>query len=402
MARLPVVFHAPHRVMFLAGATQLLLAMLWWAGLLAQRSGILPAAMWLHGSWPAAWTHGALMIFGLFPFFIAGFLMTAMPRWQSAPPVSARAYITAALLMISGWVLFYAGLAAAALMKTAWLLIAAGWLLAATVLARVAWYPHPDRRHAQLCVLALGLGALGVGAITAFAWGAPAWLVPAALTVGLWGCLAPIFVVVSHRMIPFFSSVVIPNYEAVRPYWALYGLLFAFLVHAALQLAQAQRWLWLADLPAAALALHLTFAWRLRQSLGVTLLAMLHIGFCWLWIAMGLAAVQSLAPLLGGATLGFAPLHALGIGFFGSMLLGMVSRVTLGHAGRNLAADRATWRVFLALQAVTLLRVGAELGGAAANHLLLATALGWLACFAPWYRRYAPLLWRPRADGRPG
>ncbi len=406
LASLPVLFQAPHRILFLAGATQILLALGWWAILLAERAGILPFA-WvagLHGppGWPASWTHGALMIYGVFPLFMAGFLMTAMPRWQNAPPVAAGAYLAAATLQIAGWLLFYLGLAVAAVLPLAWLLILAGWLVAAVVLARVARNPHPDRRHARLCVLALAFGTLGVAAIAVYTWGGPAWLVPFALAIGIWGCLAPIFAVVSHRMIPFFSSVVIPKYEVVRPYWALYVLLGAFLAHGALQLADAQRWLWLADLPAAAVALALTRAWKLRRSFDVRLLAMLHIGFCWLWVAMGLSAAQSLAALLGFAALGFAPLHALSIGYFSATLLGMASRVTLGHSGRDLAADRATWLVFLALQAVAVVRIAAEFGGTASAHLLLASALGWLGCFAVWYRRYAPMYWRARSDGRPG
>ena len=72
----PAFFHAPHRVMFLAGATQGLLAMLWWAFDLAARYGVLHAAP----TWPLppSWIHAALMTFGFFPFFIFGFVMTVM------------------------------------------------------------------------------------------------------------------------------------------------------------------------------------------------------------------------------------------------------------------------------------------------------------------------------------
>ena len=65
---LPPLFHAPHRVMFFAGATQGLLAMLWWAFDLAARYGQFYAAP----AWPLPppWIHAALMSFGFFPFFI--------------------------------------------------------------------------------------------------------------------------------------------------------------------------------------------------------------------------------------------------------------------------------------------------------------------------------------------
>jgi uncharacterized protein involved in response to NO len=98
-----------------------------------------------------------------------------------------------------------------------------------------------------------------------------------------------------------------------------------------------------------------------------------------------------------------APLHALTIGFFSSMLLAMATRVTLGHAGQDLAADRLTLAAFAAIQAAAVLRVAADLVPAsAAAGVLLAGALAMLAAFTAWFLRYAPAYWRPRADGRPG
>ena len=44
---------------------------------------------------------------------------------------------------------------------------------------------------------------------------------------------------------------------------------------------------------------------------------------------------------------GLAPLHTFAIGFFASMVLGMASRVTLGHSGRPLVLDNFTWLLFI-------------------------------------------------------
>ena len=56
-----------------------------------------------------------------------------------------------------------------------------------------------------------------------------------------------------------------------------------------------------------------------------------------------------------------APLHALAIGYFGSMLVAMVTRVTQGHSGRPLQMGTVPWLCFVLLQAVALVRIGAEL-----------------------------------------
>lgn len=396
----PVLFQAPHRVMFLAGAVQVLAALAWWAYELALRLG--PGAA---TDWPlyAGWLHGVWLIYGVYPFFIVGFLMTAMPRWQGAAPVALHVYLAAWGLGVLGWLLFWAGLRWHLLLPAAFALLLVGWLVVWRELLRIAEQAHPDRRSPRLLGAAFLVGALGLGMVLVRVLGAgDAWL-RGALELGLWGFLAPVFLIVSHRMIPFFSAAVLPDYQSYRPYPLLYLLLACLLAHGLLVLAGLGLWTWSVDLPGAAMVFHLSARWRLRASFVVPLLGMLHAAFLWLGIALALYALQSAARLAGHELLGLAPLHAMSIGFFSSMLLGMASRVTLGHAGRDLAADRLTLAVFVGLQVITLLRIAADLlPVAAAGTLLLLAALGWLTGFGAWFLRYAPAYWRPRVDGRPG
>jgi len=203
--------------------------------------------------------------------------------------------------------------------------------------------------------------------------------------------------------VPFFSSNIIPGYVIVRPRWALWLMLGASFVHGALGMVELDGWRWVVDLPAGLVALWLGIRWRPVAAQRVRLLGMLHIGFAWLSIALLLCAAQAVASQFGWHGLGLAPLHALGLGFFGSIWLGMVSRVTLGHSGRPLAADRLTWSLFLALQAVVLLRILADVAPAVLSPLLmLAAVVGWLSILVVWALRYLPIYLRPRADGRPG
>jgi uncharacterized protein involved in response to NO len=173
-------------------------------------------------------------------------------------------------------------------------------------------------------------------------------------------------------------------------------------VHGALTIAEAPGWTWIVDLPAAALAAYITLRWGIAKSMRNRMLAMLHIAFAWLAVAWLLGAVQSLLVLRGTPALGLAPVHAVAIGFLASLALAMVSRVSCGHSGRSLAADRLTWIAFLSLQAAAAIRVAADLFTGAYLALLVAAALVWLGCFAAWASRYLPYYWRPRADGKPG
>jgi uncharacterized protein involved in response to NO len=100
---------------------------------------------------------------------------------------------------------------------------------------------------------------------------------------------------------------------------------------------------------------------------------------------------------------GLAPLHALTIGCFATLMLGMATRVTLGHSGLPFDIDRSLKLMFAGMQLVAVVRVSADmLPSAAMLWLYCAAALIWLACFTPWVTRYLPVYWRPRADGLAG
>jgi uncharacterized protein involved in response to NO len=178
--------------------------------------------------------------------------------------------------------------------------------------------------------------------------------------------------------------------------------------HGLLQLLGMPQYTWWVDLPLAGCALYLSWTWGLLRSFSVSLLAVLHISFAWLSVSMLLFATQSLMMWLNEGEpiwFGLAPLHALGIGYFASMVLGMASRVTIGHSGRPLVLDHFTWLLFLGFQAAVLFRILPDIIPSAAPlapTLYLLAGLVWLVCFTFWASRFAPIYWRPRIDGKPG
>ena len=141
-------FAAPHRVMFLAGSVQALLAMLLWGGDLAARLlgpwWPLPAPHW---PLPAPWWHALLMLYGVFPFFIFGFILTAGPRWQGAPDTPPRVFVPAFLCLAAGWTLIWLSLAQAVLLPVGLLLAMAGWGIVLIWLWQVG--SRPDRRRSR-------------------------------------------------------------------------------------------------------------------------------------------------------------------------------------------------------------------------------------------------------------
>ncbi|MCC6923964.1 MAG: NnrS family protein [Nitrosomonas sp.] len=399
---------APHRSLFLAGALQGVFTLAWWLYDLVGRYAV--AGSFTVWSTPPTWAHAFLMIYGFFPFFIFGFLFTTYPNWMNGAKISPRVYMTTVLLMTIGIALFYTGLIySQSMVMFGVLAILAGFGVAFNALLRVLLAAKgQDRRHAIVTSIALSMGCLGVAAYLLWLITNMHFLLSLSRHAGVWFFLMPILLAVSHRMIPFFSSRVLQDYVIVRPYWLLWVMLACTAAHGILQLSGQIQYLWIADFLLAVCALYLSIRWGFLRSFQVSLLAVLHISFAWLGIAMLLYSLQSYFYMQNPENiliLGLAPLHALVIGYFASMVLGMASRVTLGHSGRPLELDRFTWQLFIGFQASTAVRILPEIMpvfGSFTPLLYLLAGLIWLFCFLLWAAHFIPIYWRPRVDGKPG
>lgn len=414
--RLRWLFAAPHRLAFAAAALVLAASAAWWA--------LAMLARWAGWAWPwnvaPAHAHAVLMGFGFMPLFFAGFLFTAGPKWLGMPPVAASVLWGPVRAMLAGWAVFMLGVhaptpgVAPVLAALGLAAVAGGWSALAWRFVRLVRASRvPDRVHALCVAAAAALGALllwaAAGAVLA---GEAAALRPLVL-VGLWGFVGVVYVTVAHRMIPFFTAAAVPALDAWRPQWLLVAFVAAMLAQAGFAALEAlawplPAWAWgamaVVEAPLALLLLALAVRWGLVQSLKLRLLAMLHLGFVWLGVAIALSALSHalLAATGGSLSLGLAPLHAYTMGFLGSILVAMATRVSCGHSGRALAADDIVWAAFLVLQAAVVLRLAGALWPDAAAPLTAAAALVWAVVMIGWALRYGRWYGQPRIDGRPG
>ena len=388
--------------MFLAGALQTVLVMLLWLAELLARTGWWPPLPFVLSSTLA---HVFLMLFGLFPFFIFGFLFTVYPRWMGGPVIPASRYVPVFVLLVTGMVLFYTGLFISTLLVAmALVLQLMGWGAALHALFTVYRQAPKHGSHERLLNLALAAGAIGILCFLTGVVTQSPLAFRLAREIGLWLFLMPVVFLVAHRMIPFFSQSALINYIMARPAWGPPVMVVCVVAHAAFEIAGLPAWRFLADVPLAAAALHHSWLWQFRRSFHARLLAMLHIAFLWLGIGMTLYALQSLALLVTGTDyFGRVPLHALGIGFFTGMVVAMASRVTLGHSGRALEADDLTWRVLFGVNIAAVLRIAGEFAPGTVSGVLNGLAAAtWLLAFLLWAWLYAPMYVRQRVDGKHG
>lgn len=401
----PVLLAAPFRPFFLAGVVQILVAMALWLAILC--GWYVSGAPVLHLAVGAIGVHAFLMLFGLFPFFVFGFALTALPRWMGHPPIPKKRYATIAGCMVLGIVLAYVGFFVSRILAgIGGATLVAGWGLGVATLLQI--WRHSDRDGKNFSLFPIGCisaGCFGATLMTLWLFMPQLPLLNAAINIGLWLFLVPLIVAVSYRMLPLFSSWVLDDYQVIKPGWTLPATLLCVVVHCILAVSGLLAWSVFCDLPLALMAAWHTWQWKLPRSLSVPLLGMLHISFAWLSIAMALYTINSILQLSGSSvSLGMAPLHALGIGYICSMVIGMVTRVIHGHSGRKLIAGRVAMFTFIAIQITAVVRVLADFSflGPIDAGLVLAAAILWLVGVLPWALRNAAITLRPRVDGRPG
>ena len=168
----------------------------------------------------------------------------------------------------------------------------------------------------------------------------------------------------------------------------------------AVALAQALGSWWVAPLCWLAGGAHLIrlAGWFDRRIPGIPLLWVLHLGYAWMplgFILKGFGAKGWLNPLL--AT------HAFTVGCVGMLILGMMSRVALGHSGRELkpAPPMVVAFVLLALAGVT--RALIPLAFPQLYRACIGISGGlWSLAFLIFAIVYSPILTQPRVDGKPG
>src|SRR6185503_7096999 len=107
--------------------------------------------------------------------------------------------------------------------------------------------------------------------------------------------------------------------------------------------------------------------WKGLSAAREPLVFVLHMGYAWL--ALGLLFL-GLNGFAGWVAQG-APLHALTVGAIGTMTLAVMTRASLGHSGRPLAAGAGTIALYLLVTLAACLRMGA----AFSTHYAVITSL---------------------------
>ncbi|SMH36652.1 NnrS family protein [Azospirillum agricola] len=369
----PAILSFGFRPFFLFGA-------LYAAGLIAVWVPWFLGLVSLPTDWPPVAWHAHELLFGYVPAIVAGFLMTAVPNWTGRLPVVG--WPLAALF--AAWLAGRLGMAVSAELGP--LATALATLLFPAALAAVFGREIvAGRNHRNLKVL--GVLAALIAAQSLFHWEVERYghsAYGARLAVAT---TVTLIMLVGGRIIPSFTGNWLKKQGAARlpaPF-SLYDRLATGL--AVLALAG---WVLrdgmgfdarLAGLPllAAGVAQAVRLArWLPHRTLGEPLVLVLHGAYAFVPAGFLLAGWAALA---GGPAQDAAALHAWTAGAVGGMTLAVMTRATLGHTGRPLAASWPTIVIYAAVGVAAVARIVLALAPQETMRLMPLAGGAWIVAF---------------------
>lgn len=138
--------------------------------------------------------------------------------------------------------------------------------------------------------------------------------------------------------------------------------------------------------------------WKPHRTLHQPLLWILHLSYAWIPIGFFLIALSALNIVSPSAAF-----HALTVGSMAGLIIGMMTRTTLGHTGRPLKVGKVEVLMYLLIQSGAIARLWAAIDTTPMRDTMLVLAtVCWSGAFLLYAIVYGPYLYRSRIDGREG
>ena len=343
----------------------------------------------LPGPFPPVSWHAHEMLFGYLAATIAGFALTAIPNWTGRLPLSGLPLAGLAFLWLAGRAAtaFVPDPLLAAIVDTAFLVV-----LSAAVWREIAagrnWRNAPVAAMLTLLALANGLHHAQAAERVPGDWATRLALSIAAMLIALIG----------GRIVPSFTR----NWLAKRQVKTLPAP-FGPLDKATLAATAFSLMAWIIAptrhltgaclVLAGALLLVRLGRWHGWKTAREAILAILHLGYAWLAAALILLGAGILLPETVPAS---AAIHTLTAGAIATMTLAVMTRASLGHTGRTIAADGWIVTIYLLVNFGAVLRVLSPFSTQAYEGLLAAGGIFWGSAFVIFVLRFWKVLTGPR------
>lgn len=350
-------------------------------------------------SWSPMHWHSHEMLYGWTSAAVAGFLLTAMTNWTGAKPLSGWPLLALVVLWLAGRVAFWT---ASHLPPLVVAVVDLSFLAVLGLYVAVVLLRHKNHRNLILVGVILLLFTGNLWMHLGFMTGTMAYLqqgeqlgfnLISLLLAIIAGRITPAFTVNWLKRTGADSSSVIRHPGLDR--LALVAL--ALVIPLDIWFADAP-WLGWFLLITASLHAARLLLWQGWRTLKEPLLWILHLGYLWLVLALLARGFNLIEPAFSTSLW----VHTLGMGAIGTLILGVMTRVCVGHTGRPLKLEPCAWMSYAFIVLATLLRLAAASGLIDYRWGVNLSALFWILSFGLFTALYTPILLAPRADGKPG
>lgn len=383
------VFAAGFRPFFASCALYAVAVMAAWIG-------VFVSGWRVAGSQPGNW-HAHEMIHGVAAAAIAGFLLTAVPKWTATRAVDGGALLALWLLWLTGRIGFW--VADTGNVSPSGRIAEGLDLLFLPALAVAVAWPIVKTGTRRNLLIVIVLAAL-------FASNLMQGFAPLAQKANILALdlVMLLMVIIGGRIGPTFTRNWLArrglNAEAVQVHrWLDITALGLVILLALATLCEAPQPL-LGTIALAAALAHLArlVEWQGWRAWRDPLVWVLHLGYAWIVIALLLRGIAGHTFALPWN----AWIHALGVGAMGTLILGVMARATLGHTGRELRLPPGGWTMFALVTVAAIARTGNTIGWFDHHVSLSVAGLAWIAAFSMFGLLLLPHMLRPRVDGQPG
>lgn len=382
----------PFRPFFIAFGLYAILAVAGWLG-------VLLLGWPLNGKFLNMQWHSHEMLFGLVPAAIAGFLLTAMCNWtRSAPLAGARLQALFGLWLAGRVAMWLAGT------LPHWLVLIAdcAFLFAVAIYAGRVIVGSGNYRNLPLVAVVSAMALANL--LFHSGWWNNDFALVRRVELGMVMLIVLLMVIIGGRITPAFTrnwlmrNDLPPEGVKTRPVIETLSVsATALLVLTMLAGAPALINGVVAAVAGTANAVRVA-GWRGWKARSDALVWILHAAYAWIPLGLLLLATNQLF----GKPLSTVWLHALGPGAMAVLIVAVMTRVAVGHTGRELKLESGGTGIYILIMAAALVRLITALGWLPWRGGLLISSTAWFAAFALFLIVYTPILIAPRADGRPG
>lgn len=346
-----------------------------------------------------AW-HAHEMIFGFALAIIVGFLLTASATWTKTRGLFGKPLLLLVVLWGAARVLMIVSqyISSQALFVTTSIVD-----LSLTVLSLI--FLSPPILHARvwrninilflLTVFGLGNLLFHLQAHEIFIFD-----VSAATKIGV-HAIALLLTIIGGRVIPFFTQNANPD-QSIKKFklleWLVMGGVIAAGLSDLLSLNRFFEFSTFIFLIVGSLHIVRLWFWRSHCCADSPLLWILHVGYFWIGLFYFFLYLSEAYGFPARAI----SYHALTIGAMGVLIIGMMSRVSLGHSGRPLILPKGMLISYFSILLAGALRITIALVPELYILGIRVVAALWILSFLVFLIYYSPIFFKVRPDGRPG